>query len=477
MEPARTQRRTRILATIGPASCDPSVLEQLIAAGLDAVRLNFSHGTREWHAETFRRVREAAQRQGREIAVLQDLQGPKIRLGKLRGELRVAAGASLTITTRDVVGEGDVVPTDFQTLTRDVTPGMKILLDEGRVSVVVRAVEGPDVRCEVVDGGVLSSHKGLSVPGATLTTDPMTAKDRADVRFGLDLGVDYVALSFVRDATDVEARRRLMSEHGREVPIVAKIERPQAVAAIDGIVAAADGVMVARGDLAIEAPLEMIPAYQKKIIERANHGGRLVVTATQMLESMTENPRPTRAEVTDVANAILDGTDALMLSGETTVGKHPVAAVRQMAAIAATTEETLYPFDRPIRPAPGPGDPIERVIAHAAAQASRDTGARAIVVFTSAGRTAAAISDERPRAPILAFTDDTETCRRLALYWGVHAFLAPAAGSATELMQRGEAFAREQRWVGSGDRVVFVLGAEVVTGAAHTLRIVELGDS
>ena len=303
-------RRTKILATLGPASREPAVLDALVAAGLDAVRLNFSHGTHEPHAETYRRVRDAAARAAARSRSCRTSRGRRSASASSTARSTSPPARSLVDHDARRRGRDGVVPTDYQALPRDVAVGMQILLDEGRVSVVVRAVEGDDVVCEVVDGGVLSSNKGINVPGAALTAAAMTDKDRADVRFGLDLGVDYVALSFVRRAADVEDLRALMREHGRVVPIIAKIEKPQAVDAIDEIVAVADGVMVARGDLAIEASLEMIPAHQKKIIERANRAGKLVITATQMLESMTENPLPTRAEVTDVANAVLDGTDA-----------------------------------------------------------------------------------------------------------------------------------------------------------------------
>ncbi|HEU0037137.1 MAG TPA: pyruvate kinase [Kofleriaceae bacterium] len=470
---ARVKRRTKILATLGPASQDPAVLDAMIAAGLDAVRLNFSHGTHEGHAETYRRVREAAARAGREIAILQDLQGPKIRLGKIDGELHVETGSQLVITTRDIVGKPGLVPTDYKLLPRDVSVGMKILLDEGRVAVAVRAVEDGDVLCTVTDGGVLVSKKGLSVPGATLTAAAMTDKDKDDVAFGLELGVDYVALSFVRRPSDVEDLRRVMHERGRVVPIIAKIEKPQAVDAIDDIVAVADGVMVARGDLAIESTLEMIPAHQKKIIDRANRAGKLVITATQMLESMTDNPLPTRAEVTDVANAVLDGTDAVMLSGETAVGKYPVEAVRRMGSIAEATEETLYPFERRIRPAPDGDDhdTLARVNARIAAQAARETNAAAILVFTDSGATAGRVSDERPRAPILAFTRELSTQRRLALYWGVHPLPMGTAQSSIELAERGEKLVVDQRWAGSAETIVFVFGSHLVHGADHSVSL------
>jgi pyruvate kinase len=464
-------RRTKILATIGPASREPAVLDALLAVGLDAVRLNFSHGTHDQHAETVRRVRDAAARAGREIAILQDLQGPKIRLGNVDGDIHVAAGSRLVITTRDVVGRDGVVPTDYPQLPADVVVGMQILVDEGRVSVVVRSVETQDVVCEVVDGGVLSSNKGLSVPGAALTAAAMTEKDREDVRFGLDLGVDYVALSFVRRPADIDELRRVMAAHGRVVPIIAKIEKRQAVDAIDDIVAAADGVMVARGDLAIEASLDMIPAHQKKIIERANRAGKLVVTATQMLESMTENPLPTRAEVTDVANAILDGTDVVMLSGETAVGKHPVESVRRMGSIALATEATLYPFDRPVRAPSTHDEMLSRVTARLGVQATREARAKAIVVFTESGTTAALISDDRPRAIILAVTPERATQRRLQLYWGVHPLLVPVASSAADLMEQTERFIVARKWASSGDNIVFVLGTKLAPGADHCIGL------
>ncbi len=452
-------RRTKILATIGPASADLAVLEGMLRAGLDAVRLNFSHGTHEAHAAAYARVREAAQRTGRPVAVLQDLQGPKIRIGVVRGAgMQVPTGSTLVITTRNVEGADGVVSTVYEPLPRDVGPGERMLLDEGRLEVRVREVRGEDVICDVIDGGMLSSHKGLSVPGATLTTAAMTDKDRTDAAFGLSLGVDFVALSFVRRASDVEALRSLMRKAGRVVPIVAKIEKPQAIDNLDEILAAADGVMVARGDLAIEVSLEMVPAHQKLIIERANRAGKLVITATQMLESMTENPLPTRAEVTDVANAVLDGTDAVMLSGETAVGKYPVETVRRMAAIAETAEEKLYPFDRSVRPRTGTPD-FPQVLARLAAQATREVEVKGIVVFTRGGRTARLVSDERPRPPILALTPSEEVVRQLALYWGVRPCLAGDLRSATELVTTGRQALLGTGLAEAGETALFLIGS------------------
>jgi pyruvate kinase len=469
-------RRTKILATLGPASREPQVLDALIAAGLDAVRLNFSHGTHEAHAETYRRVRDAAERAGRPIAVLQDLQGPKVRLGVVKGQMEVATGSQLTITTRKVEGADGVVSTEYSALPSDVRPGDVILLDEGRVAVRVKEVRGEDILCQVEDGGVLSSNKGINVPGAMLTAAAMTEKDERDVRFGLALGVDFVALSFVRRAEDVEQLRRCMAAEGRSVPIVAKIEKPQAIDALDAIVAAADGVMVARGDLGVEVPLETIPAHQKRIIARANLAGKLVITATQMLESMTENPIPTRAEVTDVANAVLDGTDAVMLSGETAVGRYPVEAVRRMAAIAETTEELLQSYERPVRGSHPADQLVASALCRLAGQACREVAAKAAVVLTRSGSSAALLSDERPRAPIVALCTEPALAARLALYWGVAPRPFSGAPTARGMMEAAARIVASERLADKDDTVVLLLGSETDPDLASALKIARVGD-
>jgi pyruvate kinase len=455
-------RRTKILATLGPASAEPDVLGRMLDAGLDAVRLNFSHGTHESHAAALRHVRATAEARGRAVAVLQDLQGPKIRVGLVKGQMELVAGSRLTITTRAVLGEGGVVSTTYQHLPTDVARGDRILLDEGRLTVEVREVTGTDVVTEVVDGGALSSHKGINLPGAALTAASMTDKDIVDVRFALGLGIDYVALSMVRRAQDVRDLRELMAAEGHRVPIVAKIEKPQAVAALDEILEAADGVMVARGDLGIEMELDRMPAYQKQIIAAANRAGKLVITATQMLESMTENAVPTRAEVTDVANAVLDGTDAVMLSGETAVGRHPVETVRRMAAICEATEENLYRFGETVRPAAG-GDHAA-LIARLAAEAGNRAGARAVVVQTRTGETARRVSDERPRAPIVALVPDQAVQRQLALYWGVRPSVAPRPLDLSHLPV--DAAPR------AGEVVVVVQGSNTDPDATYGIKLV-----
>ncbi|NUN48298.1 MAG: pyruvate kinase [Candidatus Brocadiae bacterium] len=471
-------RRTKILATLGPASSTPEVIARLVDIGLDAVRLNFSHGTHESHAALFGLVREAARKSGRPIAILQDLQGPKIRVGKVRPPgMEVPTGSQLTITTRPVEGADGVVSTEYADLPRDVRKDETILLDDGNIRLSVREVRGRDILCDVTDGGRLTSHKGINVPGAALSTGALSAKDREDALFGLRLGVDFVALSFVRSAGDVAELKDLMKRARRTVPIIAKIEKPQAMDALDGIVAAADGVMVARGDLGVEASLEMIPVFQKRIIRVANRAGKLVITATQMLESMTTNPTPTRAEVTDVANAILDGTDALMLSGETAVGQFPVETVRRMSRIAETTEEKIYPFDRAVSSVTDAeaGDFTPAVV-RLAGHAARECDPKALLVFTRSGRSARLLSDERPRAPILGFTSSEEVARRLALYWGVLPRLIPELESVERLFAVAERELLESRLARNGDTVVYVLGSNLAPGATNSLKVARVGD-
>lgn len=458
-------RRTKILATLGPASAKRDVLEKMIDAGLDGVRLNFSHGTHDQHAQTFALVREVAAKCGKPVAILQDLQGPKIRVGKVKaGSFDVPTASTLIITTRKLEGEPGIVSTEYEALADDVDHGDRVLLDDGRIELSVREIRraagGADIVCDVLDGGVLSSHKGINVPGATLRADALTEKDKADVRFGLELGVDFVALSFVRRARDVHALRRIMNEYGKRVPIIAKIEKPQALDELERIVATCEGVMVARGDLGIEASLEMVPVYQKRIIQTANKHGKLVVTATQMLESMTENPMPTRAEVADVSNAILEGTDVVMLSGETAVGAFPVEAVRRMSSIAVTTEEKLFPFDERLRVSPDPNDLADftSAIAHAAARAAKEVGARVIVVFSGAGQAATLLSDERPEAPVAAFARDEPTLRLLSLYWGVLPMALPDARGARDLEAKAAEQLIARGLVAPGEALVFAYG-------------------
>ena len=415
-------RRTKIVATIGPASASERVLRQLLAAGMDIARLNFSHGTRAQHGDTIRLLRKLAGETGASLGILQDLQGPKIRIGRLAAPIRLLEGAEVVLTTRRVLGGDGRIPIPFPGLPRMVRPGGRILLRDGSVELQVIERRAREIRCRVVRGGVVGEHQGVNLPGARLRTHSLTAKDAADLRFGLRCGVDYVALSFVCSAGDLRHARRTVRRLGGRVPIVAKLEKAEAIAHLDDIIAEADGVMVARGDLGVELPPEQVPLIQKRIIRLANDKGVPVITATQMLESMVRQERPTRAETSDVANAILDGTDAVMLSEETAIGRYPVETVQMMARIARAVESgTRPPMERRHM------NLGRRGFAYAIAAAARtlvaDLRLDLIVALTTTGRTARILSQLRPPALVLACTEDEGLARRLALYWGVRPFV------------------------------------------------------
>lgn len=416
-----SQRHTKILATLGPSTETVEQIENLILAGADGFRLNFSHGTHQWHKSIYERVRAAAARSGRAIAIVQDLQGKKIRLGEIENNgINLLVGASLTITTQSIIGSQSRIPTTCADLPQDVSAGSRILLNDGRIQLIVEQVLGTEINCRVVTGGFISSRKGIHVPGAISGPAPLSEKDQADAELGLSLGVDFLALSFVTQASEINFLREWMSKKGKVIPIIAKIETAQAIENLDEIISAADGVMVARGDLGVEVSLEMIPFYQKKIIRQANAVGKLVITATQMLESMIEKPSPTRAEVTDIANSIIDGTDVVMLSGETAIGRFPIETINQMSSIAETAEQTVYSYG-PRKPDSSKKEILDfpTVAARLIGEASQALDPRAIVAFTRTGSTAKLISSERPRAPIFAFTPEPSIYQHLALYWGV----------------------------------------------------------
>jgi pyruvate kinase len=413
-------RHTKIIATIGPSSDSDAVLDALIAAGIDVARLNFSHGTHESHAATYDRVRKAAERAGREVAILQDLSGPKIRTGLLEDgrPLRLAPGDALTIATGDFVGGAGRVSTTFDGLARGVRRGDRLLLADGTIELVVDEVDNGEILTTVVEGGALGERKGISAPGVSLPASAITPKDVDDLKFGLALGVDIVAVSFVQTAADVIHARELIAEAGAgEVPIIAKLERPQALEHLAEIMAASDAVMVARGDLGLEMPLESVPRAQKEITRRAREQKIPVILATQVLESMTTEPRPTRAEVSDAANAVEDGVDAIMLSGETAAGAFPARAVRTLDVVIREAELGLQEAPWKLR-SRGERDHAQALCEAAVTLAGRGE-AEAIVAVTRGGGTARMLSALRPRAPILATTDRPDTARRLALYWGV----------------------------------------------------------
>jgi pyruvate kinase len=465
-------RRTKIVATVGPASRDPMVLARMIEAGANVVRLNFSHGDHAGHLAVMRTVREIAERTSRPLALLQDLSGPKIRTGRVRGEgVELKDGDKLAITTDESVeGTSEVISTTYDPLPHDVKRGDRILLDDGNLELRVVGVEDGRVLTEVVHGGRLKSHKGMNLPGVKLSTPALTEKDRRDLAFGVAEGVDYVALSFVRQAKDVEETKALVRSLGGSMPVIAKIEKREAIDDLPRILEAADGVMVARGDLGVELSTEEVPTLQKRIIEMANGAGKVVITATQMLESMIENPRPTRAEASDVANAILDGTDAIMLSAETASGRFPVEAVETMSRIASYTEEH-YGFRSPTRVRGGASSMVARSLARVASTVAEELGCRLILAFTESGATARLVSSFRPRATIAGLTYNDETFRRLALWWGVVPVKSTYAQTTDQMVLGGEALLKERGMVRSGDTIVMLGGQVHTAGATNMLRV------
>jgi len=476
-------RRTKIVATVGPASRRPETLERLIQAGVNVFRLNFSHGTHDEHLEVIRSVREIAARLHRPIALLQDLSGPKIRTGKVKdGEVQLVKGARLAITNDTAVeGTAELISTTYELLPRDVKAGDQILLDDGNLELRVVGVAGGRVECEVVDGGPLRSNKGMNLPGVMLSTPALTEKDRRDLLFGVQHHVDFVAMSFVRRPEDVLEAKSLIKAMGETTPVIAKIEKPQAVENLQAILAATDGVMVARGDLGVEIGTEDVPIVQKQIIAAANASGRVVITATQMLESMIENPRPTRAEASDVANAILDGTDAVMLSGESAVGKYPVETVETMARIADYTEEHGMGSIRSRRAdarrgdlpqgVAGPGTPVTRSLTRVASSVAEELGCKLIVAFTESGITARLVSSHRPRVPVVAVTHDDRVYRRLALWWGVVPVKSEFVENSDDLLAAGEARLRARGLVQKGDTLLMLSGHSIAAAATNMLRV------
>jgi pyruvate kinase len=458
------------VATLGPASREPAVLEKLIDAGLNVARVNFSHGTQMEHAAMIAEVRRAAARKGAPVAILQDLQGPKIRTGPLAGDqaVELKAGAQFTITTAECPGDAGRVATSYAALPRDLRPGDRVLLSDGLMELRVVKIIGEEVVTEVVTGGMLRAHQGINLPDVPLSAPALTPKDREDLAFGLAQDVDLVTLSFVRRAADIREIKSVIAAAGKNTPVVAKIERAEALEELPGILTEADSVMVARGDLGVELPPEQVPILQKQIIEAANEAGRPVITATQMLESMITNPRPTRAEVNDVANAIIDGSDAVMLSGESAVGRYPVEAVAMMARIAEVAEASERHGDRvatrrwPIRTEAR----VPPAIAAAAATIVRQLPIAAVCVYTLSGDTARLISQQRPGAPIFAFTPDQHTWRRMSLMWGVFPQLIDFSADMETLWLRVRPVLR--RYLGESAAQVIVVGGHPFGAGSST---------
>jgi len=478
--------RTKIVCTIGPASRDPATLRGLILAGMDVARLNFSHGDQEYHRENMARIRDAAAELGQPVAILCDLQGPKLRVGPIQeGGVLLEEGQEVTLTTRPIVGCQGEIPVQYEDLPRDVEPYDRILLDDGLLDLEVLRSEGTEIACRVIVGGRLESNKGMNLPRTPLSMPTITAKDRDDLRFVLGQAVDWVALSFVRSGQDVEELKALIAEHDSQ-PVkagaIAKIEKPEAVAHIDEIIATADGIMIARGDLAIETSPEEVPMVQKMIIAKCKALGKPVITATQMLDSMIHNPRPTRAEASDVANAILDGTDALMLSGETAVGRYPTVSVRTMVRIAQQVERSphlYFPASRPPVSADGSLQSqraVANAVSHAACQTAHELGAAAIITPTSSGYTARMVAKHRPAVPVVAVTPNPRVQRQLMLQWGVCPLWAKRAEDTDQTIARAIRAAQSFGVVKAGDMVVLTAGsAGSAPGTTNIMKVQVVG--
>ncbi|MBN9374062.1 MAG: pyruvate kinase [Cellulomonas sp.] len=467
-------RKAKIVCTLGPAVESPEQIQALVDAGMDVARINRSHGEAEAHAEVYRRVRAAAKASGRNVAVLVDLQGPKIRLGRfVEGKHFLEVGDTFTITTEDVEGTKELVSTTHKGLPGDVRPGDPILIDDGKVLVRVVEVNGPRVVTRVEVPGPVSNNKGLNLPGVAVSVPALSEKDEEDLRWGLKLGADFIALSFVRNAADYDDVRRIMEEEGRIVPVIAKIEKPQAVDNLAEIVHTFDGIMVARGDLGVELPLEQVPLVQKRAVELARQNAKPVIVATQVLESMITSPRPTRAEASDCANAVLDGADAVMLSGETSVGEYPIEAVRTMARIIEVTEELGRERMAPLGSVPHTrGGAITR----AAAEVGDTLGVKYLVTFTQSGDSARRMSRLRSSIPLLAFTPLDSVRNQLALSWGVQTYLVPQVESTDVMVYQVDQTLRANGLGEVGDQVVVVAGTPIgITGTTNSVVVHRIG--
>ncbi len=478
--PCERLRRAKIICTIGPACDSEEMIRDLMCTGMDVARLNFSHGTHPEHAQRIQRLRRVARQLKRTICILQDLQGPKIRTGRLKDgkHITLKAGAMLTITPRKLEGTAALISTDFAGLAKEVEPGARILLSDGRIELKVRSIRGDDVECVVLNGGTLGQQQGINLPGAAVAIPALTAKDKLDLQFGLKHGVDVVALSFVRSADDIREAKSLMRQYGKSVPIIAKLEKPQAIERLEEILEVTNGVMIARGDLGVEVPPERVPIIQKLVIQRAGVWRRPVITATQMLESMTENPRPTRAEASDVANAIFDGTDVVMLSGETASGRYPRETVAMMARIILEAEASIAQLPPPPRRRREEHRySVAETICESIAHAAEDLPMRAIAVFTESGNTARMLSKHRPKVCIYAFSRKPEVCNRMNSLWGVHPVHKKEWESAEAMVRTAEKELLPKGLLRPGDVLGLVAGTKLTSGATNFMRLHTVGES
>ncbi|MFD4698676.1 pyruvate kinase [Streptomyces niveus] len=471
-------RRSKIVCTLGPAVDSYEQLKSLIEAGMNVARLNMSHGSHPEHEERYHRVRRAAEATGRAVGVLVDLQGPKIRLETFaEGPVELVRGDEFIITTEDVAGDKGICGTTYKGLPGDVAKGDQVLINDGNVELRVTEVEGPRVRTLVIEGGVISDHKGINLPGTAVNVPALSEKDVQDLRFALRMGCDMIALSFVRDADDINDVHKIMDEEGRRVPVIAKVEKPQAVANMEAVVAAFDSIMVARGDLAVEYPLEKVPMVQKRLIELCRRNAKPVIVATQMMESMITNSRPTRAEASDVANAILDGADAVMLSAESSVGAYPIETVKTMSKIVVAAEtELLSKGLQPLVPGKKPRTQGGSV-ARAACEIADFLGGKALIAFTQSGDTARRLSRYRTCQPILAFTSDEATRNQLSLSWGVESFVVPHVDTTDAMVDLVDAELLKLQRYSESDIMIITAGSPPgVPGTTNMVRVHHLGD-
>ena len=467
-------RKTKIVCTLGPATDDENVMRQLMLEGMNVARINFSHGTMEEHLETINRVKKMREELNLPVAVLLDTSGPEIRLGNFEQEkVTLEQGKEFVLTAKDVVGTKDMVSITYKKLMQDVKEGMKILLDDGLIEMSVLKVTDQDIVCRVENGGVISSHKGVNVPGAEISMKYISPKDKEDITFGAKQGIDFVAASFVRSAHDVMDLRNLLKENGHEeIKIIAKIENRQGIEHIDEILEASDGVMVARGDMGVEIPLYELPPIQKKIIKKTLEKGKIAITATQMLDSMMKNPRPTRAETTDVANAIYDGTSAIMLSGETAAGDYPVEALRMMVRIADRTEQDIDYKKRFFRYEKEEQPDVTDAICHATCTTAHDLNAKAVITVTKSGRSARAISRYRPACPIIGCTMEEKVSRQINLSWGVYPIVIKEEKNVFDLFAHSIVGAKEHGYLESGDTVVITSGVPIgKSGTTNMMKV------
>ena len=466
------QRKTKIVCTIGPASESPQIIEALILAGMNVARLNFSHGTREDHLRKIVAIRHIAERLKQPVAILQDLAGPKIRIGKMKeGGVELRRGEKFLLTNREIVGNEKEVSVSYSSLPSEVKTGDQILLADGTIELQVLRSNGQDIQCEVVVGGILTSHKGINLPTGTILAKVFTEKDHEDLLFGLRNGIDLIGLSYVKEASDIEDVKRFLKKESTAIPVIAKIERKEALEKIDEILMISDGIMVARGDLGVETPIEKIPTVQKMLIRKANTLGKPVITATQMLRSMVDHTQPTRAEVTDVVNAIYDGTDAVMLSEETASGRFPVEALRMMDKIARAAEEE-FPFDQFLKRGFDETTDLPQAISNAASFLAEQVRTVAIITPTESGSTARWVSRLRPRQPILALSRHLLTVRNLNLCWGVHPFLVPEWKDTDDMLERSKRIPKELGIASAGDRIVIIAGVPIsIPGTTNLIKV------